>query len=67
VAPYDSTRARRLTRRVEELEREVQQARRLHLRVATLQDVVSQLLLDPRVRDQGVTGRALRRYRRESL
>ena len=54
-------------RRVDELEREVQQARRLHLRVATLQDVVTELLLDPDVRDTGVTSDALSRYRRDGL
>lgn len=67
TGPYTNARVRRLTRRVDELEREVQQARRLHLRVATLQDVVTELLLDPDVRDAGVTSDALSRYRRDSL
>jgi hypothetical protein len=67
AGPYDNARVRQLTRRVEELEREVQQARRLHLRVATLQDVVGELLLEPGVQDDGVTSEALDRYRRESL
>jgi hypothetical protein len=35
--------------------------------VATLQDVVRELLLDPELQDDGVTWEALRRYRRESL
>jgi hypothetical protein len=67
AAPSRNARVRRLARRVDELEREVQQARRLHLRVATLQDVVRELLLDPGLRDEGVTWEALSRYRRESL
>jgi hypothetical protein len=52
---------------VGELEREVQEARKLHLRVASLQDVVTELLLEPGVRDEGVTVEALRSYRKESL
>jgi hypothetical protein len=67
AGPYTNARVRQLSRRVDELEREVQQARRLHLRVATLQDVVRELLLDPELQDDGVTREALRRYRRESL
>ncbi len=67
TGPYTNARVRQLSKRVEELEREVQQARRLHLRVATLQDVVTELLLDPEVQDGGVTERALKRYRRDSL
>ena len=67
AGPYNNARVRQLTRRVEELEREVQQARRLHLRVATLQDVVRELLLDPELQDDGVTWEALSHYRRESL
>jgi len=67
AGPYNNVRVRQLSRRVDELEREVQQARRLHLRVATLQDLVTELLLDPESQDEGVTGRALRRYRQESL
>jgi hypothetical protein len=67
LGPYDNARVKKLAKRVEELEREVQQARRLHLRVATLDDVVRELLLDPEVRDTGVTWEALRDYRRGSL
>jgi hypothetical protein len=67
LGPYDNAHVRRLTKRVEELERQVQEARRLHLRVATLQDVVRELLLDPQARDSGVTWEALRDYRQESL
>jgi hypothetical protein len=67
TGPYTNARVRRLTRRVDELEREVQQARRLHLRVATLQDVVTELLLEPGLRDTGVTSEALARYREDSL
>jgi hypothetical protein len=67
AAPYSNARVRQLARRVDELEREVQRARRLHLRVATLQDVVRELLLDPELQDDGVTWEALNRYRREAL
>ncbi|HEY3528486.1 MAG TPA: DUF6752 domain-containing protein [Nocardioides sp.] len=67
TGPYNNLRVRRLSRRADELEREVQKARRLHLRVATLQDLVTELLLDPESRDDGVTTQALGRYRRESL
>ena len=67
TAPYANRRVRRLTQRVEELEREVQESRRLHLRVATLQDVVTELLLDPAKQDAGVTEKALRSYRRGAL
>ncbi|MGC4111229.1 MAG: hypothetical protein QM747_12555 [Nocardioides sp.] len=67
LGPYDNLRVRRLAARVQELEREVQEARRLHLRVATLDDVVRELLLDPAVQDAGVTWEALQAYRRESL
>jgi hypothetical protein len=67
TAPYAERRVRELTRRVQELEREVQQARRLHLRVAALQDVVTELLLEPDRQDAGVTAKALRAYRRSSL
>ena len=57
AGPYNNVRVRQLSRRVDELEREVQQARRLHLRIATLQDLVTELLLDPEPQDEGVTGR----------
>ncbi len=67
TAPYTNRRVRQLTRRVEELEREVQRSRRLHLRVAALQDVVTELLLAPEHRREAVTEKALRSYRRESL
>ena len=67
TAPYANRRVRRLSQRVEELEREVQSSRRLHLRVAALQDVVTELLLEPEHRDDGVTDKALRAYRRGAL
>lgn len=67
TGPYNNRQVRRLNERVVELEREVQEARRLHLRVAALQDVVTELLLEPDVRDEGVTVEALRHYRKESL
>jgi hypothetical protein len=67
TAPYANRRIRQLAQRVEELEREVQSSRRLHLRVAALQDVVTELLLDPAHQDPAVTDKALRAYRREAL
>ena len=67
TGPYTNSRIRALTRRIEDLERQVQEARRLHLRVASLQDVVTELLLEPQAQDAGVTEAALRRYREESL
>ena len=67
TSPYNNGRVRRLGERVRELEREVQEARQLHLRVAALQDVVTELLLEPGVRHEGVTVEALRSYRKESL
>jgi hypothetical protein len=67
TAPYTNRRVRRLTRRVEELEREVQRSRRLHLRVAALQDVVTELLLEPEHRREAVTEKALRSYRKDSV
>lgn len=67
TAPYTNRRVRQLNRRVEELEREVQRSRRLHLRVAELQDVVTELLLEPENRRDAVTEKALRSYRKRSL
>ncbi len=67
TAPYANRRIQQLAQRVEELEREVQSSRRLHLRVAALQDVVTELLLDPEQQDRGVTEKALRAYRRGAL
>ncbi|WP_205471175.1 DUF6752 domain-containing protein [Nocardioides sp. SYSU D00038] len=57
----------RLRERIAALEAEVMQARALHLRVAALQDVVTELLLPARQRDQSVTVSALSTYRKESL
>jgi hypothetical protein len=67
LGPYENARVRRLSKRVADLEREVQQTRRLQLRVATLDDVVRELLLDPELRDTRVTWEALRDYRQDSL
>jgi hypothetical protein len=67
TGPYNNRRVRQLAGRVEELEREVQETRRLHLRVATLQDVVTELLLPGDLRREPVTSEALRAYRKESL
>ncbi|WP_148613999.1 DUF6752 domain-containing protein [Nocardioides rubriscoriae] len=55
-----------LRQRITALEAEVAAGRELHLRVAALQDVVTELVL-PRHRGGQVTGRALRRYRRDAL
>jgi hypothetical protein len=67
ASPYTNRRAEHLHQRIAELEQEVQRSRQLHLRVAVLQDVVSELLLPPELEDATVTEQALRRYRRESL
>lgn len=56
-----------LRERVAELEAQVHEARALHLRVATLSDVVEQLLLPASQRDERVTTAALREYRSRSL
>lgn len=57
----------RLQRRVDELEAELQEHRRLQLRVAELTDLVSELVLPAAARDRDVTAKALRRYRKASL
>lgn len=56
-----------LERRIAELEAQVEQQRALQLRVATLSDLVAQLLLPAAQQDERVTGEALRAYRRRSL
>jgi hypothetical protein len=53
--------------RLAELETEVAAGRRLHLRVAALQDVVTELLLPAEARDGKVTAQALRDYREATL
>ena len=56
-----------LRRRIDRLEAEVAETRRLHLRVASLQDLVTQLLLPARERGGRINKSAVRRYRKESL
>lgn len=66
-APYLRHRAEANEKRIAELEQQVAADRALHLRVAALQDVVSELLLPIGDRDPEVTIRALRRYHQESV
>lgn len=58
---------RALEKRIAELEQQVHESRQLHLRVASLQDLVAQLLLPAAQQDQGVTSAMLRDYRARSL
>ncbi len=66
-APYLRHRAAASERRIAELEEIVAADRALHLRVAALQDVVTELLLPLGDRDAEVTGPALKRYHRDSV
>jgi len=56
-----------LRARIAELETQVAESRSLHLRVAELTDVVTELLLPHGQANRAVTGRALVRYRKASL
>ena len=56
-----------LRARIAELEAEARAARSLHLRVAELTDVVTELLMPPGESSKAVTGRALTRYRKGAL
>lgn len=67
VAPYVARRDDALRARISALEAEVDDARALHLRVAALQDVVTELLLPAAQQDRRVTRAALRTYRQDSL
>lgn len=67
TAPRVDRRNEDLRARVAELEARVAEGRRLHLRVAELSDVVTELLLPPRSSDSRVTAKALAEYRRRSL
>ena len=67
TAPRVEARAEDLRARVAELEEQVAASRALHLRVAELSDVVTELLLPPLASDSRVTARALAAYRNESL
>lgn len=60
-------RVRALERRIAELERQVESERALHLRVASLQDLVAQLLLPAAQQDTELTSAMLRQYRTRSL
>lgn len=57
----------RLRHRVERLEAELHDRRRLQLRVAELTDLVTELLLPAAEQDTALTTETLRRYRKESL
>jgi hypothetical protein len=67
AAPVRERRVARLEERIAELEAQVEQSRALHLRVATLSDVVAQLLLPAAQQDEDLTMAALRSYRDRSL
>jgi hypothetical protein len=58
---------RRLNERVEVLEREVQEARRLNQRMAELTDVVAEVLVPAADRDDKVLAEKLATYNRESF
>jgi hypothetical protein len=67
ASPYRDRRVERLERRIAELEAQVEASRALHLRVATLTDVVTELLLPAAQQDEEITMQALRDYRQRSL
>ena len=67
TAPRVDARAEDLRARIAELEAEVARSRALHLRVAELTDVVTELLMPPRSTDGRVVAKALNTYRNESL
>lgn len=67
TAPRVEGRVEDLRARIVELETEVARSRALHLRVAELTDVVTELLLPPRSTDGRVTAKALNTYRNDSL
>ena len=67
TAPRVEHRTEALRARVAELEAQVAESRALHLRVAELSDVVTELLLPPVASDGRITAKALAGYRSESL
>lgn len=67
AAPVRDRRIAGLQKRIAELEAQVESSRALHLRVATLSDVVTQLLLPAAKQDEGLTMQAIRSYRDRSL
>ncbi|GAB2754063.1 hypothetical protein GCM10027020_02650 [Nocardioides salsibiostraticola] len=67
TAPRVEGRAEELRARIADLEAQVAADRGLHLRVAELTDVVTELLLPVKAADGRVAAKALHRYRDESL
>lgn len=67
TAPRVEQRSEELRARIAELEMQVAADRALHLRVAELTDVVTELLLPVKAADGRVASAALNRYRDESL
>jgi hypothetical protein len=56
-----------LNDRLDDLERQLQEGRRLQERVAALHDLVTELLLPSEQQDAEMLTKALRDYRRDSL
>lgn len=67
ATPAQSRQVAELEARVAELEAQVAAERALHLRVASLTDLVQELLLPAAQQDKRVTSSALRSYRKGSL
>ncbi len=67
AAPRVDRRVEQLEKRIAELEEQVEASRALHLRVGTLSEVVTQLLLPVTQQDGEITMQALRDYRQRSL
>lgn len=67
AAPVRDRRIAGLEKRIAELEAQVEASRALHLRVATLSDVVTQLLLPAAQQDEDLTMHDIRSYRDRSL
>lgn len=67
TAPHVDRRTEELRARIAELEAQVAEARRLHLRVAELTDIVTELLLPAAKADKRLTQKAIAAYRQEAL
>lgn len=67
AAPARERRVEQLEARIAELEEQVRTSRALHQRVATLSDLVTELLLPAAQRDGELTAATLRDYRQRSL
>ncbi len=67
AAPVRDRRVAELEARIAELEEQVHASRALHLRVATLTDLVEELLLPADLRDGELTMSAVREFRQRSL